>query len=453
VVNVLAALDRLLEKARTSGLDEVEVYAKRYVERQFKVSNDRIITGSVVEDYDVGLRGAIGKKVGSTRTNSPALDANSVLKKLYSVIKASPEDPHWAGFPSDPRGENPVNCFDAKTAEMSEEELAGTLIHVMESFRESALRRGAEKASVAEGSLTVRISEVFIANSRGIQRSVKCTSVLAWLTLSVSKGGSFADKTLIYDKRGLDVRELVDKATREGELAVQFLNATPIESGNYDVVLSPLVAGELLSYSLAPAFSALNIIEGRSPLRGKLNEQVLGEEITILDNPGVEMALGSRPFDDEGLATSTKYVVYKGVFEKALQSYYTAKRLGVEPTGNGFRPHAAGTPVPQFTNFVLSPVSGDLEEFMRAVKRGIVVYEVIGHWMSDPVTGSVKATITHGLLIENGAVKKPVKGVVIGGSIYEWLTKNLVGVGRDVEVVGSCASPSLVVSNVRAGGY
>jgi PmbA protein len=93
-----------------------------------------------------------------------------------------------------------------------------------------------------------------------------------------------------------------------------------------------------------------------------------------------------------------------------------------------------------------------VDEYIRDMKKGLIVFEVIGQWMSDPVTGGVKATVTHGLLIENGEVLKPVKGLVVSGNIYDWLSVNLVEIGEDVEIIGNNVVPSLWVKNVRVAG-
>mgnify|MGYP001626257640 CR=1 FL=1 len=72
--------------------------------------------------------------------------------------------------------------------------------------------------------------------------------------------------------------------------------------------------------------------------------------------------------------------------------------------------------------------------------------------MSDFVTGTAKATITHGLLVEGGRVVRPVKGVVIGGNVYEWLSSNLVGVGKDVVVYSNFAAPSIWIRGAKVAG-
>ena len=449
---MISFTSELVEKAITRGLDEVEVYSVHTLTRLFSIVNDKVWESTVTEDYDIGLRGALGKRVGAIRLNALSIGVHEVLEKLYAVVKSSPEDPHWSGFPGAVGATSPVTCYDDKTAKMSEKELVESLKYTMEAFKAPALRRGVERTTITEGVLSVQEYEISIVNSHGVEKSTRCSGVLLWLVLSVAKGGYTADKTLFYSKRGLDLRELEKKAITEGELTLFFLGASALSSGVYDVVLAPTVAGELLEYSLAPAFSALNILEGRSRLKGKLGEVVFNDAVTLLDDPSLDLAMGTRPFDDEGIPTSRKPVVEKGVFRAVLHSYYTARRMGVSPTGNGIRQHAAASPTPRFTNLVLSPGKGSLEDFTRDVARGVVIYEVIGHWMSNPITGAVKATVTHGALVEAGNVVKPIKGVVIGGDIYEWLSSKLAGVGSDLEVIGTLATPSLWIRGVKVAG-
>ncbi|MEM4933708.1 MAG: TldD/PmbA family protein [Desulfurococcaceae archaeon] len=452
MVKTLSKLEQLVRRAVTKGLAEVEVYAVHTISKQFSVASDMTIDSVVSEDYDIGLRGAFNKRIGGVRTNTLDGDVDKILEKLYSVTKSSPEDPYWSGFPVELRETKQVSCYDDKVAAMSEEELVEVLEQAMDAFKEPPLRSGAEKASVVEGSFSVRESRIVVINSHGVERSVRCSNVVLWLSLSTMKGGAIADKTFAYWKRKLDIKELEDKALRNGELALLFLNASPIESGNYDLVLVPETVGEILTYSLAPAFSALNILENRSPLKGRLGELVFNEDLTISDDPSIEMAAGTAPFDDEGVPTTTKPVVEKGVVKSILHSYYTARRMNTAPTGNGFRQYPAAPPTPRFTNMLVNPGQGSLEDFVRDISKGIVVHEIIGYWMSDPVTGSTKATVTHGLLVERGKVVKPVKGVVIGGNIYEWLSKGLLGVGKDLEIIGPAAAPSLWIKEVGIAG-
>jgi PmbA protein len=445
-------IERIIARSTERGLSELEVYVVKTNIRVFTVANDKIIEASSSVDHDIGLRGSIGKRVGAIRLNNLPRNPDEALDSLIPVVKSSPEDPYWSGFASDAKAPLKVEAYDPRIGKMTEEEYVELLKATMERLKEPGLRRGVEKAFVAEGLLMASDLEVTISNTHGVCRSMKKSIVTIWLTLNILKNGSQSDYGLVYNKGILDQGELERKALESGERALLFFNSKPIESGEYEVVFEPTQTGLILQFSLAPAFSGLNILENRSPLRSKLGEVVFSDKVSIRDNPELRGGVGTRGFDDEGVATSNKRVVDKGVFKTILHSHYTAKRMNTDSTGNGIRTHPAAQPQPGFTNLELEPGSGNLEEFTRDLKKGIVVYDIIGYWMSDPFTGSVKATVTHGLLVENGVVVKPVKGVVIGGSIYDWLSRNLVSVGGDSVVNGNASTPSILISSVKVAG-
>lgn len=441
----------IITKGINEGLDGIEVFIIKSRVRHFAISREKIYEAVDWEEANVGIRGSIGKKVGAIRTNSLAVREED-LDKLVSITRATPEDPHWPGFP--PRFESPAKaiCYDRKVAELDEEGYVKLISDIMSEFREAALSRGADRALVVEGMLSARVEEFLVVNSNNVEEHATCTSLLTWMTLSVDKGGNNSDKSLIYAKRELNVEELLRTANEEGAKALDFMGAIPIESGKYDIIFTPESAGAIMRYALAPAFSGLNILEGRSPLRDKQGQEVFNRNITILDDPMLEYGFGSRAFDDEGIGTSRKEVVSSGVFKRVLHSYYTARRAGSEPTGNGFRGSPSSPPMPSFTNFVVRPVSGSLEKFVAESRNAIVIDEIIGYWMSNPFTGYAKATVTHGLLVKEGEVVRPVKGVVIGGDIHKWLRGQLGGIGTDVKLLESTATPSIVIRDVNVAG-
>jgi PmbA protein len=444
--------EKIVKKGLERGFSEVEVYVVERATRSFMVLSEKISEAMYRESIHIGIRGALGRRVSGVYVNTTQFNIDDVLDKLSSAVKSTPEDPHWSGFPPVIGTPRFTSSFDERVITMSEEEYIELLKYSMENFKKPALAKGVEKAIITEGGLEAEKTRITVINSHGVARTTDLSSLHIGLSLSIEKSGLQADKSVFYSKSVLNEKELEKVLVEEGERALFFLGSKPIESGIYDVILEPLVTGAILTYSLAQAFSALEIIEGRSPLRGREGSSVFNDKINIIDDPYLEGALGTRSFDDEGVVTSNKPIVERGVFKNALHSYYTAMKTASTPTGNGFRRSPAAQPTPRFTNILLRPGSGSLEEFMRDLRRGIVVYEVIGYWMSDYTSGSVKATITHGLLIENGVITRPVKGVVLGGNIYEWLSKNIVEVGGDIRVIGDTATPSLWISNVRIGG-
>jgi len=141
----------------------------------------------------------------------------------------------------------------------------------------------------------------------------------------------------------------------------------------------------------------------------------------------------------------------RGVLRTFLYDTYTANIDGRESTGNARRAGSSNT-YPDATNIIVLPGSPFLESIIRDLRKGLVVYGTIGEWLSNPVNGFLNATITHGLLIENGEVKQAVKGVVLSGDIYRLLKENLIALSREYEVVSNYMVPAIAIDNVTVAG-
>jgi PmbA protein len=204
--------------------------------------------------------------------------------------------------------------------------------------------------------------------------------------------------------------------------------------------------------SLEPAFSAENVQQGRSPLKGKIGQKVLSEKITIRDDPFVPWGAGSTPFDDEGVPTRAKSVVEKGILNTYLYDTYTAKKEGKESTGNGFKRTPWSDPSPSPTNVVIEVETEDLDSLLGELRKGVIVGLTIGEWLSNPVSGMLNATVTFGYLVEQGSITRPVKGVIVSGNIYEALGEKLRGGAGEKVCVGSYCTPALVIENFRLAG-
>ncbi len=454
MADMYSIADRLISKLMERGVSEVEFYGVLGRSIEVDVSNNVVkrVIDRVAGSY--GVRVAIGKRVGSYGSEELSLESlDSVVDKVLSITKCSPEDRYWSGFSRGYSRGVGVSVYDKRLETMSHSELLEVMKNAVDASIESARRRGVDEAIVTRGGLAVNIYDVYIANSYGDRISDKFTKFLVYYDVKTSRGGDESTYPAIVTSRRLDEEAVYREASRAGEYSTLFIKARGLESGLYQVLLSPRVTGWIIESSLAPAFSALNIQENRSPLKNRLGENVLSSDIDVLDNPVIKWGYGSRSFDDEGYSTNRKAVVEKGVFKKILYNHYTARRDGVVSTGNGFRRTPSSATYPGFTNFVLESRSTSVfDELFSSVRRGLVVYGVIGYWMSNPVNGGVQATVTHALYVENGGVKYPVKGVVLGGNIYEWLGCKLLGVSKEVESTENMYTPGILVEGVNVAG-
>lgn len=437
---------KLLSEALREGANEAEVFVVGFKGYEATTTRGMVERVSAIEETKLGLRVAIGKRVGGVAISGPVGDLGEVIRRAISIARSSTEDVHWAGFAEQTRRGPEVRCYDKRVAEVGPEDLVDLHRLLVERAREEG--RGLGKAEVVGALTRLGVGTVRVLNSRGVDVEVEYTVHGTWLEVGL-EDSSFAASRVSARFLVDDVLEASAEAVRKASM---FRKAKPVDSGVYEVVLAPEVVADFLESAFLPALSALNVLEGRSPLAGRVGQRVLSELVTVIDDPTLELESGTRPYDDEGVGTTRKEPVSRGELWGFVHSYYTAMRMGEEPTGNGFRGSPASSPMPSFTNLVVKPGSGRLEDFTRDLRRGLVVYATIGHWTSDPVSGRARATVTHGLLVSGGEVLQPVAGVNITGSVYDWFGDGLVALGSDVVTNEGASTPSAFVRGVRVGG-
>src|SRR3989449_10683923 len=114
------------------------------------------------------------------------------------------------------------------------------------------------------------------------------------------------------------------------------LGSRPLATQKLPVVLDPWIAMDLLR-AIGPLFSADNVLKGRSLFAGKVGARVASERITIVDDARRPRGLRSAPFDGEGVVTTARTLIERGVLRGYLNSLKTARKMNVEATGNARR--------------------------------------------------------------------------------------------------------------------
>jgi PmbA protein len=243
----------------------------------------------------------------------------------------------------------------------------------------------------------------------------------------------------------------LESPQRVGEKAAQRvlrrLGARKIKTCQCPVVFDPDMGASLLR-SLSSALSGYSLYKGASFLIGKLGTKIASDLVTVVDDGTLPGALGSRPFDAEGLPTRKKTVVEKGELKSYLLDTYSGKKLGMPSTSNASR-SVGEPPGVAPTNFYLAPGAHSPEEIIGSVEAGLYITELIGFGI-NLVTGDYSRGAT-GLWIENGKLTYPVEEVTIAGNLKEML-QNIEMVGSDLELRGRIAAPTIKISQMTVAG-
>jgi PmbA protein len=305
---------------------------------------------------------------------------------------------------------------------------------------EQAAFRTDKRINNSEGA-TVNVSEgLFVqANSLGFiggfpssRHSVSC-SVIA------GKGDGMQRDYWYGSAR--DAREIL-KVEEIGRIAaertVRRLNARKLDTMQCPVLFEAPVAGGLFGHFVG-AVSGGSLYRKSSFLLDQLDKPVFSRNIRIEDVPDIKRGLASSVFDDEGVRTRRRAVVEEGVLRGYFLGSYSARKLGMQTTGN-----AGGT-----HNLIVQPGELDFNGLLRKMQRGLLVTELLGHGV-NPVTGDYSRGAA-GFWVEHGEIQYPVEEITIAGNLKD-IYKHIVAVGNDVLVQGSRQCGSVLIENMMVAG-
>jgi PmbA protein len=229
--------------------------------------------------------------------------------------------------------------------------------------------------------------------------------------------------------------------------ALRKLGARKVATQQAQIVFEASATEELLS-DFFDAVDGTSIFQRASFLVGKLGEQIAAPALTIVDDGQMRGAIGSRPFDGEGIATRRTVVVDNGVLKNYLLNSYTARKLGLRSTANASR-GLVGAPGVGASNFFIAPGVYSPDEIIASVKNGFYVTEMIGFGF-NPVTGDYSRGAA-GWWIENGKLAYPVEEVTIAGNFRDMLF-GIEMIGNDLRFRGKLAAPTMKVDRMMVSG-
>ncbi len=228
---------------------------------------------------------------------------------------------------------------------------------------------------------------------------------------------------------------------------VATIGARKVETQECPIVFDPEVARSIVGTVFSVANGAA-FWRKSSYLLGREGEAVASPLVTIVDDPLIPRAPGSRPFDGDGLPTRRNGVIDKGVLGPVLCDVYSARKLGRPSTGSAGR-GIGGNPGPTTSNLVMQSGGMKREQLLRDTGRGLYVTSLMGFGF-NPVTGDFSRG-AQGFWIEGGELTFPVSEVTIAANFDEIL-KRIDAVADDLQLRSSTAAPTFRVSHMTLAG-
>jgi PmbA protein len=228
-----------------------------------------------------------------------------------------------------------------------------------------------------------------------------------------------------------DPKKVTDMVLRQLDLAK---NRAKAPTKQIPVVFTPNGVASALIMPLISAFNGKIVLEGASPVGDKLGKPVFDKKFSLRDDPMVAYRPGSRPCDDEGVASQRTYLIKKGVVAGFLYDLQTAALAGTRSTGNGSRGRG-GLPAPAPSALVVTPGKTTFEDMVQDIKEGLVVEQLMGAEQGNILGGDFSGNVLLGFKVENGKIVGRVKDTMVSGNVYKIL-KDIAAIGSETRWVG-----------------
>ncbi len=231
-----------------------------------------------------------------------------------------------------------------------------------------------------------------------------------------------------------DLQAAVEIGRIAGERTVRRLNSRKIKTCQVPVLFEATLASGLIS-SLISAISGGSLYRKSSFLLDSLGQQIASPLLNIVEEPHLKKGLASSPFDNEGVATHARQLVKDGVLQGYMLGSYSARKLGMQTTGNAGGNH----------NLIVQSGADDFAGLLNKMGTGLFVTELLGSGI-NMVTGDYSRGAA-GFWVENGVIVHAVEEITIASNMADML-KMIVAIGNDVLVQGSKQVGSILIERM-----
>lgn len=434
----------VLRFAKDKGAPDAAVEISEGQGLSVTVRKGQIETIEQNKDKGIGVTVYLGRDRAIRRGNASTSDFSAQSLKdtvdaAYNIARFTAED-DCAGLP------------EADLLEMQPRDLQ--LFHPWTLTAEQAveLAQRAEAAAFAvdkritnsEGANTYAQQSHFVmANTRGFMGGYPYSRHSLSVSPIAGKGNNMQrDDWYSSDRDPSKLAQPEAIGRYAAERALSRLNARKLDTRKCPVLFeAPLAAGLLGSF--VQAVSGGSLYRKSTFLTDSLGTAVFGPDIQIIEDPHVLGAVGSSPFDEEGVCTHRREVVRNGIVQGYFLSTYSARKLGMQTTGN-----AGGSHNLQIVSST-TRAGDDFKAMLKKLDTGLLVTELMGHGVNY-VTGDYSRGAS-GYWVERGVIQYPVEEITIAGNMRD-MFKDIVAIGSDVLVRGTKSTGSILISTMTIAG-
>ncbi len=434
-------MKKSIEAAQKEGAKDVIAKLVEKKEYQIRFSNSAIDLIVEWDSYSLEEFLSIGRKISVITVQDPTAEIiNAQVTRAVADLKKLPRSLLYWGMDKRKHAQKPVEgLYDANIEDFMDK--APELVNI--SIR-AALDEGSKKVAGVLYFGKIKTG-VFTSYSNGGSYD----SSYYRLTVRSFVDSESSGQDVLAGRNLKDVeKKFVESGANAGKLAKMAVGGTQGTPGKYDLIMSPIVGGNVLG-SLTTGANPVYIIGKMSCLKGKLGKKVGPDNLTINDNALIPEGLNSRPFDYEGTPSQVTPLIEKGVLTGLIQNTSSAKiwkllklKFSSKTTANSY---LGGVLEEEIGPKLLAPTpsnveykAGDytLEEIVKESKKPTIY--VTSNWytrFTNNLEGSFSTIPRDGMfLIENGEIKKPVRKLRLTETLPGMLQR-ISAIGKDVRQI------------------
>jgi PmbA protein len=438
-----------VEATAAAGVEHAEAYANDVARREVRAHGGEVESLTAASQRGVGVRAWIGGRAGyGFGTDLSPAGVAATAAKAAAAARVADED-EFAGPPSG--GEAPAlgGLSDPSLASWPTARAAELALAV-----ERAALAGDERIVAVEQAVYVDSAErVAIASSAAAGGEYESSSAYVYAQ-ALAEGDAGRETGLGFGlargPAGLEPEEIGREAAAR---ASEMVGARKPPSRSCPVVLDETVAASFIGL-LGKALGAGAVQRGRSPLAGRLGEEVAAEAFVLHDDGLDPAGFASAPIDAEGTPRRRTSLIEEGRLLTYLHDSYTARRGETVSTGNAGRSGYRAAPAVAPSNLIVRPGSASFEQLLREAGDGVLVNDVAGlHSGVNPVSGifSVGAS---GRAIRSGELAEPLREFTIASDLVSMLraVRAAGAEPRWVPFGDSVSAPALLIGEMTVGG-
>jgi PmbA protein len=442
-------IDRLLDSAR-GKVDGADALWRREEQTAVAFESGRLKAAGISEEAGLNLRVLACGRMGVAGTTAAAPDVAELLARarasaeLGEIVELTFPGAAGSNLPR-------VPTFFDRTANASLDDMIrmGRLL----------VERLARPDCQVNVSVEREVADTAVGNTSGARGEYRSTGIAVTADVTRIAGD---DVLMVYDQyvgadmpSDADLEALVRSV--ETRLTAALKIVTPPD-GALPVVFTPAGLAAVV-LPLEQALSGKTVLQGSSPLAGKVGEKMFDERLSIIDDPLAPGRPASRPVDDECVPSRATGLVEHGRVGQFVYDLETAARAKTQSTGNGRR-GVFGKPHIGYTNVLFRMTDGagahhaaPLEPhglgggLIADIDDGLIVDDLIGVGQGNVISGAFSHPVGLAYRVQRGEVTGRVKDAAVAGNAYE-LLKRIGGFGTDGRWLGSRFSPSLLLEGV-----